>query len=467
MRFSRDGRRLVHWQADALQVRDAATLQPLGTLLRPFAQAPAGALLAIDDAWVADDGHTVTVSIDAMEEPEAHRLVEMDAASGRVLRERRLEPGFRSRLLDAAGSPGLLLHAQYSGGVYWSDAGHDLRLPFPAATVPPVHAASGDGRWLAVAAGGEVLVGDRASGEWAAVLPAPPLPLGDHVVQLAFARDGGALLARTAQGRWVWWPLPDAAEDDDADLAATPTDDGPAGIAAPLPAAERARLRAADPGPPPVAAATATPTAAAVPPPPAAAGLVPLDLGPAHTRPLEPVRLPAAGFAAVPAGRQRLLGVDFDIGGVVFLSMDQAPAAATGIPASSVLLPPPRPRFAAVHLLLTGCCRLPGHPDAPYAFLVLHYADGGQARVPLHVGRDLWLPDDEPDAATDARIAWMHRTPDGMLLGLYAPRLANPHPEREVAGIAFAASEYFASGPMIYAATLELERVPERGDAAD
>lgn len=352
MRFSRDGRRLVHWQADALQVRDAATLQPLGTLLRPFAQAPAGALLAIDDAWVADDGHTVTVSIDSMEEPEAHRLVEMDAASGRVLRERRLEPGFRSRLLDAAGSPGLLLHAQYSGGVYWSDAGHDLRLPFPAATVPPVHAASGDGRWLAVAAGGEVLVGDRASGEWAAVLPAPPLPLGDHVVQLAFARDGGALLARTAQGRWVWWPLPDAAEDDDADLAATPTDDGPAGIAA------------------------------AVPPPPAAAGLVPLDLGPAHTRPLEPVRLPAAGFAAVPAGRQRLLGVDFDIGGVVFLSMDQAPAAATGIPASSVLLPPPRPRFAAVHLLLTGCCRLPGHPDAPYAFLVLHYADGGQARVP-------------------------------------------------------------------------------------
>lgn len=251
MRLSRDGRRLVHWQADALQVRDAATLQPLGTLLRPFAQAPAGALLAIDDAWVADDGHTVTVSIDSMEEPEAHRLVEMDAASGRVLRERRLEPGFRSRLLDAAGSPGLLLHAQYSGGVYWSDAGHDLRLPFPAATVPPVHAASGDGRWLAVAADGEVPVGDRASGEWAAVLPAPPLPLGDHVVQLAFARDGGALLARTAQGRWVWWPLPDAAEDDDADLAATPTDDGPAGIAAPLPAAERARLRAADPWPPP------------------------------------------------------------------------------------------------------------------------------------------------------------------------------------------------------------------------
>src|SRR5690606_36534005 len=88
VRFSRDGRRLVHWQADALQVRDAATLQPLGTLLRPFAQAPAGALLAIDDAWVADDGHTVTVSIDSMEEPEAHRLVEMDAASGRVLRER-------------------------------------------------------------------------------------------------------------------------------------------------------------------------------------------------------------------------------------------------------------------------------------------------------------------------------------------------------------------------------------------
>lgn len=38
---------------------------------------------------------------------------------------------------------------------------------------------------------------------------------------------------------------------------------------------------------------------------------------------------------------------------------------------------------------------------------------------------------------------------------LYAARLANPHPQREVASIRFEASETFASGPLIFAATAE------------
>ena len=75
---------------------------------------------------------------------------------------------------------------------------------------------------------------------------------------------------------------------------------------------------------------------------------------------------------------------------------------------------------------------------------------------------DLWLLGEEPDHAAGARIAWVERPPAGSGFRLYAPRLANPHPGRDVAGIAFEASEHFASGPMVFAATIEqADRAPQ------
>ena len=160
----------------------------------------------------------------------------------------------------------------------------------------------------------------------------------------------------------------------------------------------------------------------------------------------------------MPIGRQRLLGVDFDIGGVVFLCVPGAPAAQGGAPPASAMVPPPRPRFDAVHVLLAACCSMPGNLGETYAYLVLQYADGSRARIPIWHQRDVWISGERPDDARDSRLAWVSRSTDGYLGELYAPRLANPHPERDVTGIAFEASEYFTSGPMIYAATLELGR---------
>ena len=96
-----------------------------------------------------------------------------------------------------------------------------------------------------------------------------------------------------------------------------------------------------------------------------------MDLGPAYSFPLDPAVLPERSIAAVPPGRQRLLGVDFDIGGVVMLSMADAPAAALGLSDVSVAVAPPRPRFDALHLVMAACCPLPGNPRAPYAYVVL------------------------------------------------------------------------------------------------
>lgn len=60
-----------------------------------------------------------------------------------------------------------------------------------------------------------------------------------------------------------------------------------------------------------------------------------------------------------------------------------------------------------------------------------------------------------------ASPGWKGRRP-GSDFRLYAPRLANPHPGRDVAGIAFEASEHFASGPMVFAATIEqADRAPQ------
>jgi hypothetical protein len=266
------------------------------------------------------------------------------------------------------------------------------------------------------------------------------------------------LLARTALGRWAWWPLPDTRAAPIADPEPPNRDVPPAGrmrVAPSLPAGTRERLRTADPGPPRVPVA---PRPVALPPAaiaPQQAGLLPVDLGPAYNDALAPLLLPPGVATAFPRGRQRMRGIDFEIGGVAVLCMAGVPAAAQGVPAASPAVPPPQPRFRALHVLMSACCPLPGNAGAPYAWVVLHYGDGGQARIPVRLREHLWLAGAEPDDDTRARVAWLVRLPDDVMLGLYAPRLPNPHPDRDVTGVSFEASDYFASGPLVFAATLE------------
>lgn len=466
VRFSGDGRLLVLWHGNRLQLREAASLRELGQALEIAAGAGAAAgrdraipAPSVSDAAVSDDGRTITALV-ATEEPEPPRLLELDAASGAIVQARELEPGVTSRLLGGGERYGLVVHSQASGGAQWIDMQGTMALPVASHGDPPLHAhaASAAGRWIAVASPSGVLLGDRRSGEWAAVLPAPRLPMDDVVVQLAFADGDSALLARTAQGRWAWWPLPDTRSMATFDLDPSMQDMSPGSrmrIAAPLPTATRDRLRAADPGPPrppadqpPVAA----PAPALAPTQP---WLLPVDLGPAYNESLAPLLLPLGAATAFPRGRQRMLGIDFEIGGAVVLCMAGVPAATEGVPPASPPVPPPRPRFRALHVLMSACCALPGNAGATYAWVVLHYADGGQARIPVRLREHLWLLFEEPDDASRARLAWLAGLPDESVLGLYAPRLPNPHPDRDVAALSFEASDFFASGPLVFAATVE------------
>ena len=94
------------------------------------------------------------------------------------------------------------------------------------------------------------------------------------------------------------------------------------------------------------------------------------------------------------------------------------------------------------------------NPDSAYAYLGLRYADGSRARIPILHRRQVWSFGENPGDDASVRIAWPQYSL-GASNFLYAPRLENPHPQRKVVALWFESSEYFASSPVIFAATAE------------
>lgn len=478
LRFSRDGRRLVHWRYGEAVVRDAANLHTIGRSLRfgkdLGAERSAAAGIGLDPALWAQEtpvvdagfsaaGEALTLLLSGME-PNRTRLVRVDLDSGRTLESRVLPLGMLSRLWPRGdGYDFTIWHP--TGTASWVDSHGGMRaLPQRRGDPKPAQAVSRDGRWFATTSSGGVVLADRDSGEWATTPLHAQLPIDDEIMQLAFAPDGRRLLALSRQGRWTWWPL--APEGQSAFLLAQriahlrPAPDARAAVLADaLPQELRAALRADDPGPPQLARAVPPPAAPSLPGVAAAPGFAFVDLQPAINRAVDaPYLFPSgniAWLASVPLGVQRLLGVDFDIRGVVALRMPETPRGATGFPVESAEVSPPQPRFAALHLLLAGCCPLPGHPDGNYAYLLLRYTDGSHARIPIRHREHLLFSGADPGDTLPARVARVVDDPEGYPTRLYAARLPNPNPQREVASIAFTASELFASGPMIFAATAE------------
>ncbi|HRO26997.1 MAG TPA: protein kinase [Luteimonas sp.] len=481
LRFSRNGRHLVHWRYGELQARDVATLRALGEPLRvggdmaaarDAGQAqPIGHLFPgeapVVDAAISDDGTRVTLIVRG-QEPDTPRLLQLDTGSGSVLQSRTLGASTNTRLWPHGDAYHFSIWHNISGIAQWIDSASGVRsLPYAGGTMYHAQAISHDGRWLATTSSNGVMLADRDGSEWATPALNVQLPPDDHIVQLGFSTDTSALLARSDLGHWLWWPLsPDARsiaqiERRMAHLHPDPAA-GRAPIATALPEEERRQLHAGDPG---IHVPADTPPAAASPPTltgQAASGFAFVDLRPAYNRRIDRFVPYIGSLTQIPLGHQRMLGIDFDVAGVVKLSMPEAPSAATGSPAASASLPSPRPRLAAVHVLIGGCCPMPGNPRGPYAYLALHYADGTRARIPILHSQDMWFFGMDPGDSGSARIAWVFVPPGDLPYSLYAPRLANPHPDRDVTAITFEASEHFASGPLILAATAELA-----GDAVD
>lgn len=488
LRFSADGRHVICWRFGEVSVRDSSTLRIIGKHL-VLGPDVATALRNIyttsgwhpDAAGEADKSGTPV--IDAALDPDARRLTVLTGMSQFVdaqLMDFDLHSGRRIswRSLGKGQPLGLLPHGATYESAQWmmtaprwlSSTGADRDLPQTSTELANVQAMSRDGRLLAsVGKAGSIVLADHASGEWAAVPMAAPLPLNDSVAQLSFAPDASSLLARSYYGRWLWWPLPRETRPT-AQLQAllervrpgTPRDGkSPNAITA----AVGASLRQHDSGPPHIE----NPSASGNPPTGTTSRATPLpgyafvDLAPAANHSVgmaDGVRDDKAlVFAAITPGVQRYLGVDYDIRHMIALSM----TGLTSNPLASPAIPLATSRFNAANVLIGASTRLQNlktFPRQPFAYLDINYADGGHARIPIIYGRDMMTAWIEAGDALPIRIAWVETGPQPNIFPnpryrLYAARFPNPHPQRAVSSIAFSATELAWSAPMILATTLE------------
>jgi len=323
--------------------------------------------------------------------------------------------------------------------------------------------ASPDGRLLARAFRHEVQLLDGTTGEPVGLpLSAGTLAL-DFVTQLAFTADGHRLHARTFLGRWAVWPV--ATEARAASVLArqlervSPDREDQSVVRMPS-AAERAELRASDAG-----AWPALPPRPAMPGnaraqdgswlPPRAEGtpatLVALDA--AYTNGPETVRNTfysiQPSIRTLPAGVQRIGGIDFDIRGMAEVGTSRF-AQGSGVALTTAVrcLPTGGQPASAVHLLLRPSVRSPQPTGAPLALLTLHYVDGSEATVPVRAGVDApgYSGQDEPVPQTFATFT--HFPMFGLDPELLStPRLANPHPDQALRCFDFAAVG--VSGPIL------------------
>ena len=309
-----------------------------------------------------------------------------------------------------------------------------------------VMALSPDHRLLAHAFRREVQIYDADTGD----VIGPPLQ-GDStaidlITQLVFSPAGDKLMARTAQGHWLMWPIA-AAQLPASALAAQLNhlrieSEHQQTLVVPA-ASERAALRASDPGPwrgPELrsepAMATSTRPGVAIPARAASTSALLLDLGAHYDFAPDSVRNTYYNIRPymrpLPVGLQRIAGVDFDIRGMMQLGAIDQFGEQTPLSEITCLPLPPDP-IAALHLLLDVSLATPFPTGTPVAAVTLHYLDGGSASLPIragqevrgYAGNDLGVP---LSFAPDVALSVM-----GMEDAVFStPRLPNPDPRRSI-----------------------------------
>lgn len=488
LRFSPDGRHIVLWRYGELAVRDTASLRPSGKGLLLGPDSAAALRRVYGDSWRPDAASmadlTGTPVVDAALDAQARQLTVLTEGSqfadAQLLRfDLRSGERLSRRSLGKRQPIGLLAHGDtYESAMWtptdprWLDSnGSERPLPQMPADLFNAQAISRDGRWLASASEKGIVLADRTSGQWASAPLAVSLPMDDGIAQLAIAPDASGLLARSYYSqRWLWWPLPRETRPVAqlqyllARLQSGTANGGqkPQSIAA----AARAGLRGNDTRPLP---AKPAPTASAALPDAIPRALAPpgyafVDLAPATNHAIGAALLShpdgTGNFATIPTGVQRYLGIDYDIRHLIALSMQNL----VENPTISAPLAPPVPRFKSAHLLVGATSRqqdMKRYPHLPFGFLEIRYADGTHARVPIVYGRDMMQSWADAGDALPRRIAWVETGPQPYIfpgiarVRAYAARLENPHPQREVASIAFSTSDHAWSGPKILAVTLE------------
>jgi WD40 repeat protein len=339
-------------------------------------------------------------------------------------------------------------------------------------------AVSGDGRLVAHAFGNSVQVYDASN-----LTPiGPPLPMQTGQIgianSLAFSTDGKHLLGLctpTISTTWRQWTVAASRHNLDELHAETallgPRDAGPR-ILRMASAADRARLRAGDPGPPPAAEQRPEPAIARwlgpnpIPARDLAASPLQIDLGAVYNRPprsqINVMNSDLPALSDIPFGLTRIDGIDYDWRGILEMRQDggghMVGTRYRFAPPQTVrgLRVPPLP-IAAFHVLLFAPESLPESHERVYANVRLHYRDGGEAVLPLRTQREVkgWTDTDRPTP-----IGWIMSEPSHTL-GLMRmimynnPRLPNPYPQKIIASMDLETIQRAWSEPLFAAITAE------------
>lgn len=465
-----DGGRVLVTGRDATRVFDAATL---GQPLREFPAPP--------DTRVVADAHAAGGDslVQYLESPLAlqNSLRWWSLRDGRPVAElamaaRAYDIVQRARdgRLALSGSPGFTAFTDVSllldpdGGTHPVSNPRDVRLVHAQAFSP-------DGSILAQAVSKGVLLVDAGDGRPLGPVLKHWLPEPDEVSQLAFSPDGRQLLARTALGRWLHWPLGTDLRPQELVAAEgrllSPAQGsafhlpGPAMQEMLLGRPTRPRHRAAAMAFP---ASSCLPTDGAIPARPRGLPAQAIDLGPVYTAPLHPPvgGGPAGGAGIVPGrrcwippGHQRLLGVDYDLRGVLELRNpgDAAAATAARARAGTGTLPVPPGLYASGRVLSMLAPLLQLH-DGAVADFSFHYRDGSTASVPLRSGPSpTWVLGVDYALPPGLRTALATPQADA----LFAEELRNPHPAREVVAVEVRARASLPEATLlsVFAVTME------------
>jgi hypothetical protein len=235
-------------------------------------------------------------------------------------------------------------------------------------------------------------------------------------------------------------------------------------------AAERANLRAHDPGAwPEVAPRPELPVARWIEGAPVlarTAAMTPLqlDLTQVYSLTTQAVRSEADTVLmttrGVPLGMATLDGVAYDVrGGVELRSRPMTGNGAVHAgdiqPSVSGIRVPAVP-IAALHVLMLAQFALPEPSEREYARVRLHYRGGGQATLSIRTQRDVpgMTGHDRPTPIgwAENELATIGVLP---IQQFASPRLANPHPERIIESLDLEDSEEGWSEPVFLAITAE------------
>ena len=471
-RFISGGRQLLSWEADQLTLRDAQSLatvwrtRPLSEVLTQQSAGKADPDIAIMSAHPSPDGaHLDVLTAGDAANVGASRLWHVDLRDGSIVSSHLLDESGGGRDFVYLPAENAYVVDRTDGLLWWNEKSGAKFMPSPSVGDDGDVALSPTADMMARITKDGVELTSTHTQRWLA--PLLPIDLSERESlspQVSFTADGRHVIARSRFANWLAWTItPDARSARDIERDAALSKDVSAQAKEnqlpPLSAADRALLRAADPGAPDSRAHSAR---ALLQDLPRAGELsnVAVDLSGVQNQPRFD-SFQGSETQELTPGPHRFFGVDYDVHGCVAATPPAGgpSRSANVLRESATRIRLPAARVSALDVLIGASGALANPSVHPYAFVTLQYRDGGNARLPILYRRDVlpsWQPGDGSQENPWGRIAWRAVGQQiGWPTNLFAVRLVNPQPQREIADIALEAVNEPWSSPSFCAITIE------------